>query len=270
MRLHRSCIIGAGLLGVTCGMATARADEKADAVLKQVAAASKALQSLTADMNIKQQRGPQEVTVAGTIKIKKPDKVHLTIGPPANQSIISDGKTMYVLLPGNQYQKQSVPPGPMPDFLPGNLLLDPGSPAGAKLAASKPQYIGTETVAGQAYRVLKLTPVAAPNATIKLYVDAHNLVTRSVTEMKNGQDTMRMVAALNNVKINPNLALAEFQYTPPATAKLYTGPNYDKDLVPTGKAAPAFSLPTPTGGHVALADASKDKKAIMVNFWFYS
>ncbi|HLV79120.1 MAG TPA: outer-membrane lipoprotein carrier protein LolA [Chthonomonadaceae bacterium] len=251
-------------------MASARADEKADALLKQVAAARKAVQSLTADISVNQQVGSQVRTITGTVKIKKPDMVHITIGAPVNRTIISDGKTLYVLMPGNQYMKQPVPTGPSPDFLPGNLLFDPQSAIGAKLAESKPRYLGTETVAGKTYRVLALTPPAPPSATMKLYVDANNLVTRTETDMNNGQAPLKMVAALSNIKINPNVAVAEFQYTPPATAKLYTEPSVDANLVPVGKAAPAFSLPTPAGSHVSLADAGKGKKAIMVNFWFYT
>jgi len=270
MRLHRWFLLGCALLGIASSMAPARADEKADAILKQVSAADKSLQSLTADISLTQQMGQQGMSINGTVKIKKPNKIHLTIGPPANQTIITDGKTLYLLMPGNQYMKQPFPSGQSPEFLPGNLLFDPQSPLGAKLVESKPRYLGTETVAGKTYRVLTLTPPAPPTATMKLYVDANNLVTRSETEMKNDQTTMKMVAALSNIKINPNLAVAEFEYTPPPTAKLYTGPNYDANLVPVGKAAPAFSLPTPAGGHVALADAGKGKKAIMVNFWFYT
>ena len=35
-----------------------------------------------------------------------------------------------------------------------------------------------------------------------------------------------------------------------------------------GAMATEFSLPTPTGGHLALADARKGTKAVLLNFWF--
>lgn len=41
-------------------------------------------------------------------------------------------------------------------------------------------------------------------------------------------------------------------------------------LLPVGKKAPAFSLPNPKGGTIALQNTLKNKKAVLVNFWFYN
>jgi hypothetical protein len=37
-----------------------------------------------------------------------------------------------------------------------------------------------------------------------------------------------------------------------------------------GKPAPLFTLPAPDGRPVALQDAINGRKAVLVNFWFYS
>jgi hypothetical protein len=37
-----------------------------------------------------------------------------------------------------------------------------------------------------------------------------------------------------------------------------------------GKPAPLFTLPSPSGRPVALQDAINGRKAVLVNFWFYS
>ena len=41
-------------------------------------------------------------------------------------------------------------------------------------------------------------------------------------------------------------------------------------LLPVGKTAPNFVLPTPDGKKLALKSAMKGKKATLVNFWFYN
>jgi hypothetical protein len=46
--------------------------------------------------------------------------------------------------------------------------------------------------------------------------------------------------------------------------------SYDEKLTPVGQSAPAFSLPSPTGKQVALSATLKGKKALLLNFWFYS
>lgn len=40
-------------------------------------------------------------------------------------------------------------------------------------------------------------------------------------------------------------------------------------LLPLGRQAPLFTLPTPTGGEISLSAALQGKKALLINFWFY-
>ena len=46
-------------------------------------------------------------------------------------------------------------------------------------------------------------------------------------------------------------------------------PSFDEKLIPVGKDAPDFQLPQPGGNRIALSDVRKEKKAVLVNFWFY-
>src|SRR3712207_8001760 len=45
---------------------------------------------------------------------------------------------------------------------------------------------------------------------------------------------------------------------------LFRSPDFEANLVPVGKKAPAFDLPTPTGGKLALESTLKDKKAVLI------
>jgi hypothetical protein len=46
-------------------------------------------------------------------------------------------------------------------------------------------------------------------------------------------------------------------------------PDYEKGLVAVGKPAPDFNLPQVGGVNLALSDLLKEKKAVLVNFWFH-
>ena len=41
-------------------------------------------------------------------------------------------------------------------------------------------------------------------------------------------------------------------------------------LLPVGKPAPNFNLPTPGGKKLNLSSAVRTKKATLINFWFYN
>ena len=52
----------------------------------------------------------------------------------------------------------------------------------------------------------------------------------------------------------------------PANARLDTGA--ESRMLSVGQAGPDFSLPTPQGDIVTLADLRRGKKATLINFWF--
>jgi outer membrane lipoprotein-sorting protein len=264
------------LAGVVCfplivlGTA-ARADEKADILLKQVTAAEKAVRTLTADAVITHDFGGQKQTKTGTVKLKKPNLARIELSGPTGQTIASDGKTVWILdKETNQYFKMPWNSGVvmgMTGLLPVAAFFDSDMFGKGKLPASAMRrYMGTKTVAGVPYRVVesRQEPVI-----MQVYIGPDNLIRRSTILFKQGNQTTTMQASLTNMRINRPLANAVFAYKPPKTAKLYQQPDYNSKLIPIGRDAPIFSIPAPSGGQTALPDALTGKKAVVVNFWFH-
>ncbi len=273
MKLQRILFAWGGAVLLTAlGAAPGLADEKADALLQEVAKATQATQTLTADLSLSQSGQAQKYE--GKVRLKRPNLARITFGAPLNQTIASDGKTLWTLTAENQYTKQATDPkGRNINGLwaiPVSLFFDPGSlgPLGP-VSATKRQYAGNETVAGQTFQVVEVSGNQPVTYTMKLYVSANKLITRAEIAIKQDKETAKLNAILTNVRTNQPLATASFAYTPPKTAKLYEEPDYESKLVPVGKEAPKFSLPTATGSHVELAEALKGKKAVLVNFWFH-
>lgn len=260
------------------GTLPARADEQADALLKEVATATKAAKTLSADLTLSQEVKGQPMKMEGKVKLKKPNLARIELGPPANQTVVSDGKTLWMYMKSdNQYLKRNADVNGLNMFAPGafpvSMFFNPEFTGLANnLADYKMRVADKETIGGKECQVIEATAEKPISHTIKLYVSPAKLVTRSTIDLKQGQDTIKLTADLSNVQVDQPLTTAAFTFTPPKTAKLYQPPkqeDMEASLVAVGKEAPKFSLPTPTGGHVALTDALKDKKAVLVNFWFY-
>ena len=76
----------------------------------------------------------------------------------------------------------------------------------------------------------------------------------------------RQTSKLTNLKFDVPKTAADFKYTGPAAQE----DPLEAALLPVGKDAPDFNLPTATGDKLGLSDARKGKKATLVNFWFYN
>src|SRR4051794_34187568 len=97
-----------GGIGCLASLAAApsQADQKADALLKQVAAANKAAKTLTADIALSMSGQGQNMQVTGSVKLKKPNYARVEFGKPFNQLVVSDGKSLWRLMKdSNQYMK---------------------------------------------------------------------------------------------------------------------------------------------------------------------
>lgn len=257
------------------------ADQKADALLRQVAAKTKATKTLSADLQMTM-RPPtgqgQTVKSAGSVRLMKPNYARITLtGGPLAQTIASDGKSLYLLNPGNQYQKRDADPQgrnisalwalPIAYFF--NPTLDSFAPFGRD-PDTKVRYAGRQTVGGAAMDLVALTGDKPMPHTITLFIGPDKLFHRVRVDLKQGSETARYEAAFTNLRAGKPLTAASFAYTPPKTAKLHEPPDLNAKLVPVGSKAPAFDLPTPAGGKLALENTLKDKKAVLVNFWFYN
>ena len=275
--------IGVALLAIL-GTNRVRADEKGDALLKEVEQAAQATQTLTADMSlsetVKKSDGKDHVKMAATIKLKKPNlaRIEFTGGYAKVRTIASDGKNVYRLMPNNQYQKSAVDPqGKAIDALwavPVNMFFG-GEATWFFGGGSKPEtsYMGKQTVDGVEYEVVQLKGKGQVAYTMNLFIAPSKLATRMDVDFTLGAQTFKMDAILKNVKTNVVLSDTTFAYTPPKSAKSFeqlTLDDYNKKMLPVGSVAPQFALSAPTGGRTTLADALKGKKAVLVNFWFYN
>jgi hypothetical protein len=277
--MKRYLIAATAALATLAPGAPARADEKADALLRQVAATTRATRTLQADLEITAQMpgaNPSPVRSTGTVRLMKPNyaRVVLKDGPYA-QTLAATGTTLFTLQQ-NQYRKfQAKADGadiallwavPIRYFFTQNLNpIDRAAlPAGATT-----RYVGAQTDSGKRVEVVEVR-VEKPTAyTLTMYIGPDKRLVRSVMALKQGDETATLGARLANVKLDQPMTAVAFAYEPPQTAKAYEPPDFEAKLVAVGEKAPLFSLPTPSGGTLALADAVKNSRATLINFWFY-
>lgn len=284
MTIHRRMFLGGGAIAlVLLGTSAARADEKADTLLKEMEAATQAVKTLTADLVIlqstKKPDGKEEpIKMAATFKLRKPNlaRIDFTEGP-FFKTIASDGKDIFMLTPGNQYLKMKADAhgqkidtlcaGPVAMFFTGRFSL-----SGFESEVA-PIYAGKQTIEGTEYDVVKLSGAKPYAYTGKLYIAPDKLATRLELEITaQGFPATKVQTVLRNIKKNVPLADASFAYVPPRGATMpeqNSLDEYNKKLLPVGSVAPNFALSAPAGGRVELAKALKGKKAVLVNFWFY-
>ena len=95
----------AALAAVLAPAAAALADEKADALLRQVAATTRATKTLRADLEITFGEKQSLMKSTGTVSLMKPNYARIVLknGPYA-QTVASTGTTTFVLQQ-NQYRK---------------------------------------------------------------------------------------------------------------------------------------------------------------------
>ena len=271
---------GAAVL-LALGVLPARADEKGEALLKEVEKANKAAKTLTADLtmsyNAKDAEGKgQAMKLAAAVKLKKPNLARIEFSEGQFARVIaSDGKNLYTLMPNNQYQKNAA------DAQGRNIsalwatqisMFFSGQFTGFGGDKPTPMYVGRQTVDGTDYEVVQTSSAKPFIYTAKLYIAPSKLVTRMEMQITQDKQKIAYDAVLKNVKVDATLSDSVFAYAPPKGATLYKAPSmddYNNKLLPVNSAAPKFALSTPTGGKVALDDVLKSKKAVLVNFWFY-
>lgn len=269
----------AGGVGCLVGLTAmpVRADQEAEALLKEVAAANKAAQTLTADVVMNMTGQGQNMQITGKVKLKKPNLARVEFGKPFEQTVVSDGKTLWrVMKSSNQYLKEKADPqGANIDGLwaaPITMFFNPKNIGISSLVGTKTRLLAPETIGGKSYKVIEVASEKPIPYTSKLYVGANKLVHRVAMDIKQGTMTSHYIAVLNNLQVGMPLAKTAFAYAPPRTAKLFQPPSndsYEAKLVAIGKDAPNFTIPSPSGGQVALGEALRGKKALLLNFWFY-
>lgn len=266
--------IGAGLLGSSLAMllfapALSHADEKGDAILKAAFEKLHAAKTLSMDVSISNSFALTKIQ-KGTVVAKKPNFLRAELMKQGGVLMVSDGKNSYQLPNGSkQYFKSPVDAKPqeMQGFWEGEVDSFFGGVAGLK--GVETTYSGHEKVGGVECDVVI---AKKESRTFRYSVGtSDHLIYRN--EFTIGKDQtgkeVKQTSLITNIKLNAAIGAKVFAFAPPPGAKLYEQPDYNAKLVAVGKAAPAFSLPSPHGETVSLASAKKDKKAVLVNFWFY-
>lgn len=192
MRSHSGLLRSAAtLLCLTALASSARADEKAEELLRQVERATKAVPSLGGKLQvtlITQNLGapsaggspstpnnsgftlggePLTFTFTGTVKLQRPNLERIELAAPVNQTIDCDGTALWTLLSSNEYIKNPADPiGKTPGAYPpvltffapdtartgGAFVL--GSAANSENFASR--YLGKERVAFKALHIKQM------------------------------------------------------------------------------------------------------------------
>jgi outer membrane lipoprotein-sorting protein len=256
----------------------APADKKANEVLKRALAAYQKVSALSLTASGSSAGGGRAQKFAARARLKKPNLYVLEATSPEPITMVSDGTNMWMLqTKRDQYMKMPAPKGDtQAPVMPGFFAKDV---AGLRAAlfndrSASPKYRGKKPVNGVPHDVLEAS--SAPKGTpltmkTTAYFAPNGMLGRTVTTTSFSGQTSTMSMDYTNVKVNPPLTVADFKFTPPATAKLFD-PNagMEASLVAVGAEAPKFAIPAPTGGEVSLENTLKGKKAVLVNFWFYN
>ena len=135
------------------------------------------------------------------------------------------------------------------------------------------RYIGQETVDGQVCDVLEME-VEQPGPSdprTTLFIGADRFIHKISDAAGYPSDRVTQEATFSHIRADAPLPNACFQFQPPKQARIVSipAPNYDANLITVGLLAPPFARPTPDGGSLSLTDALKDKKALLLSFFFY-
>jgi len=260
-----------GICGLLAAGSGAAADEKSDALIQKATGAIAGFKTLRSQVSLSKDGGPQKMTMGATVTLLKPNYGRLRImGPDGKpwQTMVGDGKAFYVVM---QEEKRFMKQPLSPDL--GSFQF-PGSPLGAALAPgsffkdAEHRYLGTETVDGKSYEVIEFKR-AGGAGTGKAFFGPSGLAERVELVEKEGEASSTSTVVMTNLRLDTPARPAEFAFKPGPGFKPVEEPSYEKALVAVGKKAPDFRLPQLGGVQLALSDALKSKKAVLVNFWFY-
>ncbi|MBB6049737.1 redoxin family protein [Armatimonas rosea] len=250
------------LLAAPALLATAPtfADDKAAALLAEVAARGSSLKSFSAEVTMTM-TGPQSQKMSGKLLLQPPGFGRVEFTPDKGEKIlmILDGKSTYSIT-GKKFTKTPVDMDGIWPFLKGVPGADP----------KKFTSVGTEKIEETTFDVLELKEASQ---TLRVYISPEKIIQRFRVTVGDGtQGGQELV--ISHVQLDTELAAENF--TLPTGLEEAKAPGAEgldalnAKLLKVGTTAPAFNLGTPTGGKLSLAQALKGKKAVLVNFWFFN
>lgn len=262
----------AGLL-LMCAL-SAQADDKAQRLVQDMAAATKALTTLTADIELNYQTpGSPLNKSAGTFKAMRPNYALLTVKGTPTLTLSSDGASRVVL---NEAQKYTQAPADKA----GKNLDEPWwglpfryfftqslNPFGTQPDTTAVfRYVGSKSEKGEELQIVEVKGSQPMPYVLTLSIGSDKLLHRTEVVFPGNQGNASFGATLTRIKTNSRLKASGFRYQPPKTAVLDAG--FEKKLLAVGKQAPEFDLPTATGERLSLTQISKGTKATLINFWY--
>ncbi len=251
----------------------AQAEPQAEATLKSAFNKLRALKSYSAQLQGGVNFGGRTVvTYTGTVQAMKP--LYLKVVKTQKQGdetsttqFVSNGKDYIVHSEGDpsfgrdpvnpgQTQFQGQWEGEIDAFFGGEKLLE-----GREVTS-----VG-EGLVGKISCVKIRAAGSDPRINVTYFVGkADQMIHRSVIEQDAGGGRKAIITQnLTAILANPPLKNTLFAFKPPAGVR-----ERYANMVPVGKAAPDFLLPALGGGEVGLEKTLKEKKAVLVNFWFYN
>ena len=258
----------------TTGAAAAQTDT-AEKLLADSRALAKSLRTMTARIDLSSQIPKQPLKRnVGTVKLMKLNYALVSLtGDYPLVTLASDGQSLYQLPDPTKYTIAKAQPHgenietpwwalPLRFFFTQNLK--PFGPDSPPWVSSR--YVGQETIRGENFSVVEIVAEKPRPYVARFYFDERKLFRRSEVTFGQGANAAVFAAAIEDVRINKRLRPVEFKFKPPANAKLDTGA--ESRMLSVGEAGPDFSLPTPEGEVLTLANLRQGKKATLVNFWF--
>lgn len=161
-------------------------------------------------------------SVTGSIDFQRPDFLHIVHRGPEQQTIVSDGTTLWIWRrDSNQVIQADLKEWRQSDPLAQGLLNFGGYAQLLKRYQVNITSISMPDKDGYRRFELLLRPrqmSSAPDFVLKLHVDTHDFIPYE-TELETGGISVR--SSLDHIRFNPNLEPTLFHFTPPAGADIF-------------------------------------------------
>lgn len=269
---------------ILCGMITpCRADKFGEALLQECIAAEMRTQGIKAHFTHQfSQRGELRVQT-GTLLLKKPNLAHILVVSDRQEKasrvvIHSDGRRFVTYSSAdNVFSEESADPSggnvARNNLFETYLFFDPDQLNRIRESFTGVRTAGRITVGGTNCRILQFQ--GNPDLTLKLYIGPEGLL-RGAAKVYRGE---RDETHLTQLRQDAGLTQALLRWKPPQGAKTaeqvqasmaaQAQGQQAASLLPIGRKAPVFTLPTANGGRISLAQAVSNHRALLLNFWSY-
>lgn len=265
-------------------------DPQAKTLLDQMATTMRDAKSLEAEMEIAFTRtdrlsGAKVQRAQGTMRLRKPNLALAAVKGDFYQLMASDGKSRWGMYQPTVYVKRDAAADGHNLSFHMAFLVDYFFTQKTDIYALKKQtgkemsahYVGKGDVEGTPVDIVELAG-AMPSytttgqnepVTFTFYIGQDHLPRRWMVSHKGERVSLLYDATYRNFYLDRDLTVESFAFSPPKDSKPFQADAPVEKLLPVGKKAPDFSLPTPDKGVLALSIVRSEAKAVLVNFWFY-